>query len=431
MVQYKGRTITDFFKIHSQTLPQKRPFSNDGAAEDKPQSQRHSSSLSPLPTSSSSIELPSTPLAPKAESCHNSAAYPTPEDNVPTHPIETSSKITVSFEPLPTQNSTLPSSQRIIKNGEVMIRNSDDEVDSDSSLEDLDAILSRQRAPSGTPEPKLPYLPPEAMSVKAKEKGARRRVKLASSPLPVRTASKFSLQELAKQKREYEASKEDIAKTKDLMECQVQNQKRKNVLDADLIDEVMQDHGETDDINRLKTAIQRTEALHHDHTWSFFNANVETKLCDAPDFSSLSDENLGILLFDKTSREQTFLSGFMDDIAKRKLLPEELLLWILDSSYAEPRDDLRQAYASTLREASEQLTSILSVECVDAIFQKIRASKVALQVEKAVEPRGTHPDDLESKRRPDVLCVVDLLGALAHVMSTDTRTHAISLLCRL
>ncbi|KAL9131948.1 MAG: hypothetical protein Q9217_000228 [Psora testacea] len=430
MDQYKGRIITDYFKTYSQPLPQKRPFPSDSVEKDKPETPRQSSSL---PIQNSTTAFPITPHRQTSQGSRTDVTIPAPESMAPLVPNGTSSKIKISFEPPSKQTSSIRSSQRIIKNDEVMIRNSDDESGSEnSSLEDLDALLNKHRELSSTAEPALPYLPTRTISAEANRRGTRRNAKGPSLPQPLTPAARFTLQALAKQRREYESSKEEVARTRYLLEAQQQKRDRKKgVLDEDLIDEIMQDFGEVDDIDRLKTAIRRTEALYHEHNWSFFNTNPRTKPPTALNCPSSNDGNLSILLCDKNTRQQTFLSGFMEEYVRKAHLPEDLLLWILDSSYTEPRDDLRQAYANTLRAASDQINSILTVDCLNNLFLKIGAYTAALNPEEPAQPQAMISDNLESHISLDLLSLLEFLRGLSQVLRTDARIHAISILCRL
>ncbi|KAL9103640.1 MAG: hypothetical protein Q9163_001335 [Psora crenata] len=421
MVQYKGSTITDYFKSYSQPRPQKQPLPSDGAGGDDPQKARPSSS------SSSLIEVR---VASHPQKCHSTSAT-----NIKSTAAQdsTSPGTPVSFEPPLTQTSTIPGSQRIVKNGEVMIRNSDDESAGSvsSSLEDLDTILNKHREPSSMPVPKLPYLPTKAMKIGLKHKGGRQKANGPPSPVPERPTSTFSLEMLAKQQREYETTKEDIARARTMLEAQQQKQASQSTFPGDLLDEVMQDHGEKEDIDRLRMAINKTEALHDDSSWSFFDENAENSPPDALEIPSFKDSNLGVLLVDMSSWQQTFLSGLMEEYAKNELLPEDLLLCILKASISEPREDLRQAYANTLKEAQQQLESILTVDCLSAIFQKLGASNVALNVEEPVQPRAVISHHLASNTRQGLFSIVDLLQSLSDALGIDARIRAISLLCRL
>ena len=433
MVRYQGRVITDYFTANSTFIPQKRPFPSDCVGEGSNVHQRQSSSLSPLPTPNSTNGLPNGSYShafegPQKDTIGSVSASKTKELFQENHTLT----LRGSFEAPSTQTSALPSSQRIVKDGEVMIRNSDDELGSDaSSLEDLDKILNKNGDMTSTPEPRLPYLPAEALSAERKRRVVKKKARRASSPLPVRPSPKFSLQDLAKQRRDYECSRKCIAEARDLLKAQQGKENRKDVPDGHLIDDLMQDHADLEDIDRLKVAIQRTEALHYDETWSFFDAHAKTKPFSTPEFPSFEDETLGALLSDNTLRQQTFMSGFVEDYAKKAPLPEELLLWILDASYSEPRDDLRQAYANTLREASEQIASILTVDCLNSVFEKVGASAVALNIEEPVLPRATFPEGSQNDERLSLLFILELLRRVSSTLGIDTRTHAVSLLCRL
>ena len=424
------RKITDIFKRFI-TLPSKRPSPSNGADE-PPATRQRSSSLTPLPTQEPSPHLSSGSehtIGPETQ-CHESLPAPKVSGLPHNHNTE-EPRQNGSFEPLLTQTSTVPSSQRVVKNGEVHIRNSDDELGSDaSSLEDLDDILYLRQAPSPTPEPQPLDLPSEVMEEKPQRKVLPRKPQAEPSSIIVKPTPRVSFQALAKQKKEYEASKLDISRTRDLLEDQAVKEMRRKIVDADLVDKLIQDRGDDDDdLDRLKTAMRRTEALHYDDSWSFFDASIP-----AVGHSELHIDNgndLATLLSDAPTRQQTFLSGFVEDYAKKDCLPDELLYWILDTACWEPRSDLRRAYTDVLIAASEQMADILDVDCLQKLFKQIGASEAALRPETPVEPRAVFSEDLQSNKRIDLLWLIDMLNALAAFLTDETQIHAICLLCRL
>ena len=425
MVEYKGKNITDYFQRFSRPTF-KRASSPPDAADQPPAVRQQSSSLSPLPSQLTSEPIHKEPIEIhrySSPSLPEALALPTPKD-------EFSPGVTASFGFAPTQSSTIPSSQRIVKNGEVHILNSDDESDSDVSLEDLDDILKKKRTPSPEPEPEpqLPFLPHHEVPVKVNKKSTKRLNQVRPAE-PEKLAPRHSLQALIKQKKEYETSKQNIAKVRDLLEHPERTECGQPRIDTDVLDGFMRVGGDEDDLDRLKLAIERTEALHHDQAWSFF----ENEICPSasPELSMPQDHELAPLLLEPSMRQQTFLSGFVEDYAMKDDLPEELLQWILQATCSEARDDLRQAYTKVMRGAASQMTGILDLDRLNLLFRRVGASQAALQVDAPVEPRAVPSEDSQSNKRIDLQTLINIIHHLSASLNRDTQVQAICLLCRL
>ena len=353
---------------------------------------------------------------------------------------------------LGSHRTSLTSNQRIVKHGEVVIRNSDNESDSDSSFEDLNSLLlledRRAQRISSPPDPQLPT----ACSDKKLDDGRRLRIRRRSKTHTVAALSlqappvqlkkyKFDLESLARHKKQEEAAAENIARASVMLKTLEQQTAsadrnalaalRKGPIDTTFIGKAMRMHGDEDEISRLKAAIQRTEALHHSRSFSFFDGQAREPLFEHLDFPIVGDDCLGRILSKTCSRQQAFLSGYVGEAAMKKNLPEDILLWIMDAICLEPRDDLRYSYIATLTVASTHLASILSPERINILFRKIGASTAALDIGGSVNPKPALSQNIEAVSRPNLLSMLDLFHNLASILSTETRTHLICTLCRL
>lgn len=353
---------------------------------------------------------------------------------------------------LGSQGTSLMSSQRVVKNGEVVIRNSDNESDSDSSLEDLNDLLllegRKHRGKSSSPEYQSPALPLNRNAEDGRRMSTRRRTKTDKvaaplcSALPVQPKKyRFDLESLARHRKQEEASVEDIARANAMLRSFEQKKasasgnseavSTKGPFDAAFIDMVMKEHRDEDEIGRLKAAIQRTEALHHGKVWSFFDEQAEEPLFEQADFPDIGGERLGLVLGETSSRQQAFLSGYVGELAIKEDLPEEILLWIMDAICLESRDDLRYSYTATLTDASKHLASVLSPERIDMLFRKLGATAAALNIEGPVIPQAVLSQSIGANSRPCLLSVLDLFQNSASDLSAESRLHLICTLCRL
>lgn len=337
----------------------------------------------------------------------------------------------LSSELAPTQTSTIPSSQRVVKDGEIHIRNSDDETGSDaSSLEDLDNVLNETERRSPTPELPLSIHPVEAWSAKTGMKDAVGLTKKPSSASSMQKGPRFSLKALAEQKKEFDASKDNIARTRELLQAQERQELRKKTIDTSTFENLLQDYGDSEEVGRLKAAIKRTEALEHDLSWSFFGQDRPSS--DYSRLPAIKDHDVGPLLVNDSLRKQSFLSGIVEDYALQDNLPEELLDWMLEETCLEQRDDLRDAYVHVLIQASSQMTDLLSKGRLGSLFRKIGACEAAVRPQAPIEPRIILPKDLEgNQQRPDLIALLSVIRGSALALKTGPRVHAVSLLCRL
>ena len=379
---------------------------------------------------------------------------PDPKDANPYMPLTPLPNDEIPRDPdlLSLHRTSLTSNQRIVKHGEVVIRNSDDESDSDSSLEDLNHLLlledrRAQRGPS-PPQPQVPAAASDRNADDGRRVSTRRRSKTltvaAPSPLapPVQPKKyKFDLELLARYKKQEEAAVEDITRASAMLKSLEQQTvtadgnavaaSRKGPIDPAFIDKALKVHGDEDEINRLKAAIQRTEALHHSRSWSFFDDQAREPLFEHLDFPIVGDDRLGRILSKTCSRQQAFLSGYVGEAAMKRNLPEDILLWIMDAICLESRDDLRYSYTATLTDASTHLASVLSPERIDMLFRKVGASTAALDIGGPVNPKPALSQSTEAVSRPHLLSILDLFHNLASILSTETRMHLICTLCRL
>ena len=314
---YKSRNITDFFKPFAHPRPLKRPRLDDDTQDtitveqpnssslkqrhnDRDGSHRDNSSEKCLPTSSlTSLDSEDESLA------SINVSEPMGGNDMPGKP-----KIMEHLkEDLELQRSLLTSSQRVTKNGEVMIKNSDDESDSVSSLEDIDDLLVACISPprlSPPTDPDLPCVPPAKQSIhdegkKSSHWTTERRKKTTVRPsaaLPVMPKYKFSLDSLVAQAQQYDAAEASAAQAQSIVESFDQEAGTSNErpgqgaggevnIDAGFVASVMKGRREKEDIERLMNAIKRTEALHWDKSWSFFDTAQVANAYKQPEFPTL------------------------------------------------------------------------------------------------------------------------------------------------
>ena len=199
------------------------------------------------------------------------------------------------------QGPLLASSQRVTRNGEVMIRNSDDEgSDSGSSLGDIDDLLQSNKRPDPMVSSPLSELGSSTSSYteRSSPKVARRtrsrtratvpkNTMRRQSPLPHTPKYRFDLGTLVQRSVKYEKAEACMSKAREALESIERRGASRAAevpldplgngdVDAALITSALKGRGESNEVEKLLSAIHRTEALQREKSWSFFEDGEES-----------------------------------------------------------------------------------------------------------------------------------------------------------
>lgn len=305
-MMYTNRSITDFFKSFTQPRQNKRP--PDCNLDDSRALKRSRSST---PDTAAKVSLQNEADEDHAgtsghddsiglrrmSSCPKSVPGSSPHGSE-SKESGGSSREKVEAPPSGSQGPVMVSSQRMIVNGEVIIKNSDDESDSEISLDDIDQLLVARKpaVSSSSPAVTEPLGPAHLHGSVTRSKTRRAtyvRTRQASPNLPARPRYKFSLNSLKRQNKDNEAAEagsteawsllHSVEKTSSSQAPQILTSEAEKV-DATLVASVLRDRRDEEDIGRLMTAIHRTEAFHRGKTWSFFEAMDDVALSTIPAF---------------------------------------------------------------------------------------------------------------------------------------------------
>lgn len=186
-----------------------------------------------------------------------------------------------------------------------MISNSDDESDSDISLGDAEILLRGRQATEASAPPPEPELPVTGQSMtlrSANRKGQRATTKGAGAqPKKPPGPSKyvFSLEALVVQAERDRAAEAGAARARELaesldqeriaIESKSSHRHAEAVPNEDLLAMIVGDDGGTEDVDKLRGAISRTEALRGHKTWSFFGPTTQATGFQQRDFPVLPD----------------------------------------------------------------------------------------------------------------------------------------------
>ena len=270
------------------------------------------------------------------------------------------------------EDSFASGSQRVVRNGEIVIANSDEDTDSQDSFEDLDELLhlpkqgSRMSHPSPQPETmRIPYTLRSKHSSKKVKPSYSLRSSSANAKTPgitLRTttrAPKFSLQALVAQTAADQAVETAAQQAEDSLKTVNDDTTRSLEIQKNLFGGVYEEGvvrtaelGDSDEDRkiRLVRAVQRSQLLQREKTWSFFDisgSKLSHSTVAFPDCTTqgkwatqlqgslnLQGSYKWLTVLVPALREQAFLSGFVAEVASRGRLPADLLLWVIDACKA-------------------------------------------------------------------------------------------------
>ncbi|KAL8873738.1 MAG: hypothetical protein Q9174_000845 [Haloplaca sp. 1 TL-2023] len=338
------KSIIDFFRPFGPPRLGKRPSSN--APSDDPRPSQRSRSTTPkaetapvekneeiqraLPlTSSQSSSL--TPISSPTRSPSSSERFSNDTPGASFLPLNNAvPDQSNASNTLDLQSIVGSSSQRIVRNGEVIIKDSDEErSDSEISLEDLEDLIAPRRPALSSPptnkqgQTSLPS-PPTTRSTGLKgrrgQESSASTFTAGSPPTNVPTY-KFSLAALVKQRDRDEASRISIENSQLVLDTLSEQETTKTVpklpaLDEDLLAKIIKPCNDEDapNMEKLLAAMQRTEALHEEMKWSFFRpepiSNTEPAECP-----SVKDPFWEQIFSDRITCQQAFLSDVLQAIS--------------------------------------------------------------------------------------------------------------------
>ncbi|KAI5303119.1 hypothetical protein KEM56_007892 [Ascosphaera pollenicola] len=188
---------------------------------------------------------------------------------------------------------------------------------------------------------------------------------------------------------------------------------------------------------RLSRAIDRTEVFDQGKMWLFFDVNVNEQspaTAPPPAFPDVQDEALRACLEDQASRNRAMLSGFLGDCLAKPSgsLPDQILPWLLESVTSEPRDLLRETYCIMLKRTNvKRISETITSSTIDNLFRRLGAKPIALDVSKTLTCEDTVPDEYQNRECKHLLSVLYVLDIISDRLNDKTRVHALKLVCRL
>ena len=461
--------IASFFKPSAHSIPAKRP--SPSLEDEEVHSVSTKSNQTDLRTPKSAARFknvtPSPYWSPIGPGSGSSVKIPirSPRPKPSQEPVTSfSSRLSAHYKDSPVQKwrdhakspqptlqsfsfTNLPSStQSVVKGGKVVaVRGSDDE-DSDS-LSSLDDILGRRKSETATSSSS----PPELDGDEREAERLRTMFRFTSGrsqPL----IGRDRLRELNSKERDHKVDigvlmgdhfddqeiEGNIAKAKQGYEASKQEEEYsggQGDVDRHLLAAVVAGvPGAHDDMSRLMNAVERTEALNLDRSWSFFAPR-------GPNSSSAEPNEIAVdaqlsnwwqgSLQDNDSRSRTFLSGFMAETWSHGRLPDELIQWTFDNVVQEPSFELRRSYVQAFKHAKpEWVRSHLRPSTIERMFLRIGASQQAVSSGELIEPAAYLS---RSHKAPDyryLLSLVEVLLVMAPQMEVSAHRKFLMILTR-
>ncbi|KAK2626660.1 hypothetical protein QTJ16_003835 [Diplocarpon rosae] len=377
-------------------------------------------------TRSSNVPPSSPPAAPKPSCATNS-----PEQQ----------SCTSNLSPPPRSNDVeWPTSQHLPRPSswgkglsERVIQNSDDEEDSDSSLEDLSTLLAA-RSSCGASRPRT-----SGDSAKI----PRYHTRTKNLGKPARAASpkyKFDLKDLIAHKKNDEAAEASSKRFKAMQELEEDGDvmidgEAGNPLWSDhsaLLDAVVADR-EEGAASKVKRALRRTEATVSDPRWYFFDTEAGLAKPERKPFPVAAvPESWKSVLEEPRMREQAFLFGFAEDmVAMGQGLPDELYLWMLDEVPVESSDPLRTAYLNIFRQCREQTSRLITPLAIQKIFRSLGGTVKGTILTERVRTVQRLTDPYPNRDWTKLHSIIKWFRHIAKILDSGSRTYIINLLLRM
>jgi hypothetical protein len=467
--QTQRRDIASFFKPSAQTIPAKRPppsLEDDQvvyiATKPKPTNLR-------TPQSGPRFKNVTSPYwSPIRSGSGGSVKIPirSPRPKALQEPVASfSSRLSAEYKGLPAQRrikdvkspgssqqplsfANLPSStQSVFEDGKVVaVRGSDDD-DSDS-LSSLDDILGQRKSETATSSSS-----PIELDADEYEAERIRTIFRFTSGRSQPLVGRDKLRELHSKEKDHKVDigslmvdhiddqevEGNVAKAMQGYEASKQEEERSRVqgdIDQNLLAAVVAGApADSDGMSRLMSAVERTEALNIDRSWSFFGpgslqppAVKPIQIVPDVQWSNRWQESLQ----DDECRNRTFLSGYMNEAWSNGQLPNEFIQWTFESIVQEPKDELRRSYVQAFRHVkSEWVRSQVDPATIGRMFLSIGASQKSVSCDDLIEPAAYISRSHEAPDYRHLLSVVEMFMVMAPYLETSAHQKLLAIMARL
>ena len=443
------RDIAEIFRAYSRpspsTIPAKRP--SPGADEDVTAEQLRQNSrkqeISPetpntIGTSQSTLFTPGT-----SKSIAMRSTRPSP-NATPTKRLLLQNKNGESNES--SISRLTPASQSILKEGRrVAVKGSDDE-DSDS-LCSLDDILGRRQRASGirpwSSSPDESDRNAGASLIGMSGQFTNKSVKALIGREGLRKLTNkangfnFDINLLLDDHFGDEEVEANVSKTKQRYRDlnRAARIQQKNQVDKAVLASVVDQESSESTLQRLLAAVERTEALATQVTWSMFDGKQTSEDLNR---SMLSAKRAGHRQQSTSNRRNpalsnsSYLMGHVRAKATLNSVDEELLQSLVDNVATESSEDLKQSYIQILCGVnSKWISTHLTAARIEDIFCRLGANPTKAQCRDDIAPESQRSNDVQLLATANLLSVIDLLSGLSANLTYAALSRFVQLLLRL
>jgi len=347
----------------------------------------------------------------------------------------------LSFANLPT------STQSVFEDGKVVVVRGSDGDDSDS-LSSLDDILGRRKSETATSSSS-----PLELDADEYEAERIRTIFRFTSGRSQPLVGRDKLRELYSKEKDHKVDigslmvdhiddqeiEGNVAKAIQGYEASKQEEERSRAqgdIDRNLLAAVVAEApGASDDMSRLMSAVERTEALNIDRSWSFFGPRgpqtptvKPVEIVTNVQWNNWWRESLQ----DDECRSRTFLSGYIGEAWSYGQLPDEFIQWTFENIAQEPKDELRRSYVQAFRQVkSEWVRSQVDPATVGRIFLSIGASQNSVSCEDLIEPAAYISRSHEAPDYRHLLSVIEMFLVMAPHLEASAHQKLLAIMARL
>lgn len=335
------------------------------------------------------------------------------------------------------------------------IQDLDGDSDSDSSLEDLDAMLNRNRK-----KQERPPTPPATTSARSKRTGAFKgsydvpqtfenilsKANETSAAKATPTPQyRYSLAKLVKQHKKGEQRRTAMEEAEAASKAREQHALAVNVdageLDKDVLASVVKEEDGESSFSKVLQALERADVMTKQVEYHFFDWHLETPELKSPGRLRLekAPPEVVALFEDGPARDECFLNGFAAELALTDVFGEQNRPWLLqrlwEAAIGEPREDLSQAYleAGKILSTHADFAGWIQPHHVEETFRRCSASASAIdrKQNERLLPNHGRSGKAPYHRHARLLRTLHVLEHTAQSLSPNSVSYTLGVLLRL
>ncbi|KAL7920830.1 hypothetical protein ACQKWADRAFT_297450 [Trichoderma austrokoningii] len=292
-----------------------------------------------------------------------------------------------------------------------------DEGISDDSLEDLSALLGRERPGQTPPANRALFSTPKAN-------------RTATGPYlsPYRPKHKFDLKALVKDARRDNAISASSVKAKAAAE--LSSPPRGEAFDAVFTDIVKEKSGQ--DAHKVLRAVQRAEPIQSQPQYCFFRKDFGVlPSSPAPKLPRDSPWNL-LIQGNQAARERSLTSGVPQTIlAKKGGLPDVLFDWILDELCIQRSSLVRREYCIIIGSCHHQVERLLTPGRLEDLFLRLGATDEIKTRDSEIAVSKLNQEPYQDRDWSCLESFLVLLSVVSDHLSTESAIYASQVLLRM